>query len=255
MGGQFSSRQLSASSGRKAVYAGFWAALCLPLLDLLAPTSAFAAGGAFVVDDAVIGKPGDCQVETWLALASNHDLQAITQPACVVKLGIPVELTAIAGRVRADDVWQTQLGAKAKINILPVETGKIGVGLVEEPVWDVRNGEFLFNQFYVPLTYQFSDTFRINVNAGWQYDGVGKLNYAIWGAGFEWIFVEKLTLIGEVFGLSGPPTTDAIAITEPRAQLGLRITPQKNFDIDLIYGRNVNGENANWFTVGLNVRF
>jgi hypothetical protein len=236
-------------------FARLWTAFCLPILVIFVPTSARAAGGAYVVDDAVIGKPGDCQVETWLALASNHDLQAVTQPACVVKLGIPVEMTAVVSRVRTDDVWLTPLGAKAKINILPVETGKIGVGLVEQPVWDARNGQYLFNQLYVPLTFQFNDAFRINVNAGWQYDGVGKLNYALWGAGFEWIFVEKLTLIGEVFGLSGPTTTDAIAVTEPRAQLGLRVTPEKNFDIDLIYGRNVNGENANWFTLGVNVRF
>ena len=26
-------------------------------------------------------------------------------------------------------------------------------------------------------------------------------------------------------------------------------------DLDLIYGRNIAGENANWITVGLNVRF
>jgi hypothetical protein len=27
------------------------------------------------------------------------------------------------------------------------------------------------------------------------------------------------------------------------------------FDIDFIYGRNLTGENANWGTLGLNVRF
>jgi hypothetical protein len=108
---------------------------------------------------------------------------------------------------------------------------------------------------YVPLTFKLSETFRINVNAGWQYDGIVKLNYALWGAGFEWIFVEQLTLVGEVFGLSGPTTPEAIAITEPRAQLGLRVSPMQNIDVDLIYGRNITGENANWFTLGLNVRF
>jgi hypothetical protein len=255
MGGQFRSRHLPALSACKGVRARYWAALCLPMLVILAPTSARAAGGAFAVDDAVIANPGDCQVETWVALASNHDVVAFTQPACVVKLGIPVELTAVAGHARTDDVWVTPLGAKAKINILPVETGKIGVGLVEQPLWDGRNGQYLFNQLYVPFTFQFSDVFRINLNAGWQNDGIVNLNYALWGAGFEWNFVEQLTLIGEVFGLSGPVTPNAVSITEPRAQLGLRVMPVKNVDIDLIYGRNVNGENANWFTLGLNVRF
>src|SRR6201999_666185 len=116
MHGQSRSRPLSASCARKAAPARLWAALWLAVL---APTSAYAAGGAYVVDDAVIGKPGDCQVETWVALASNHDLQAFTQPACVVKLGIPVELTGSFARVRSEGVWQTQVGPKIKTNIVP----------------------------------------------------------------------------------------------------------------------------------------
>lgn len=254
MHGRFYLGPCSALRACEAALARLWAALWLPAVALLGPTPAFAAGGAFVVDDAVIASPGDCQVESWVALADNHNLQAFTQPACVVKLGIPVELTGGAARVRANDVWQTQAFGKAKINILPVETGKVGIGLVESPGWDAGTGQYLFNQLYVPLTFQFSDTFRINVNAGWQYDGVTKVNYALWGAGFEWIFVEKLTLIGEAFGLA-EPAADVNAATEPRAQLGLRITPVSNLDVDLIYGRNIAGENANWFTLGLNVRF
>ena len=31
--------------------------------------------------------------------------------------------------------------------------------------------------------------------------------------------------------------------------------PAEAFDIDLIYGRNIAGENANWLTLGLNLRF
>ena len=38
-------------------------------------------------------------------------------------------------------------------------------------------------------------------------------------------------------------------------QAGLRYTPMENIDIDLIYGRNITGEDANWVTLGLNVRF
>jgi hypothetical protein len=220
----------------------------------LAPASAKAAGGAFIVDDAEVGKPGECKVESWVALASNHDMQAITQPACVVSLGIPVELGGSLARTRSDDVWQTSGGPKAKINILPVETGRVGVGLAGSAGWDFATGEYLFNLLYVPLTLQLRDDFRINLNAGWQYDGPTRLSYAIWGAAFEWNFVKPLTLIGEVFGLAGP-ASDPSTITSPRAQLGLRITPVDKIDVDLIYGRNINGENANWLTVGLNVRF
>jgi hypothetical protein len=254
MSGQFSSRPLPASSAHKPAVARYWAALCLPMLVMLDPTSARAAGGAYVVDDAEIAKPGDCKVESWIALASNHDLQAITQPSCVVKLGIPVELTGSFARVRSEGVWQTQVGPKVKINILPVETGKVGIGIVDQAAWDGATGQYIFNMLYVPLTFQLSDNFRINLNVGWQSDGVKRVDDVYWGGGFEWNFVKPLTLIGEVFGLAGPPV-DPIGVTEPRAQLGLRVTPKDNFDIDLIYGRNVGGENANWLTLGLNVRF
>ena len=49
--------------------------------------------------------------------------------------------------------------------------------------------------------------------------------------------------------------TDPRSIIDPRFQAGIRITPIETVDLDLIYGRNITGENANWVTVGLNVRF
>jgi hypothetical protein len=42
--------------------------------------------------------------------------------------------------------------------------------------------------------------------------------------------------------------------TNPRFQSGLRFSPTKDIDFDVIYGRNLLGEWANWITVGLTVR-
>ena len=63
---------------------------------------AHAAGGAYAVDDAAIGAVGECQVESWVAVAGNGDFVGVTQPACVAKLGVPVELTATAQAARFD---------------------------------------------------------------------------------------------------------------------------------------------------------
>ena len=71
------------------------------------------------------------------------------------------------------------------------------------------------------------------------------------------------TLTGEIFGElaatragiisdDGPPS---IAVVEPRIQAGLRWRPIDDFNIDLIYGRNLQGENANWITLATTVRF
>jgi hypothetical protein len=114
----------------------------------------------------------------------------------------------------------------------------------------------------VPVTFQLQDNFRINVNGGWLYDRPNKIHYATWGAGFEWNFVKPLTLIGEVYGIAGrlpaveeDEVPSPNAIREPRTQIGLRFTPHDNVDLDLIWGRNITGENAHWLTLGLNLRF
>ena len=50
-----------------------------------------------------------------------------------------------------------------------------------------------------------------------------------------------------------PPSPHSIV--EPRTQIGVRFAPNEKFDIDLIWGRNITGENAHWVTLGLNVHF
>ena len=80
------------------------------------------------------------------------------------------------------------------------------------------------------------------------------LHWFTYGAEIEWNFMKPLTLIGEVFGIAGH-NVEPVTRTDPRAQVGLRFTPVESVDIDLIYGRNIAGENANWFTLGLNLRF
>jgi hypothetical protein len=35
----------------------------------------------------------------------------------------------------------------------------------------------------------------------------------------------------------------------------VRFAPNEKFDIDLIWGRNITGKNAQWVTLGLNVHF
>ena len=229
---------------------------------VLLPAQAHAAGGAFAVDDVEIGKPGDCKIESWAAAASNHDFSAVTSPACVVKLGVPVELGGQLQRSRADGVWGTSGTLKGKLNLIPVADHPFGLGLAGGSSWDLLTGANTGGFVYVPVTFQVRDNIRINLNGGWLYDGPNKIHYATWGAGFEWNFVKPLTLIGEVYGIAGrlpavgedeAPAPNAIR--EPRTQIGLRFTPHDNIDLDLIWGHNITGENAHWLTIGLNLRF
>jgi hypothetical protein len=229
---------------------------------LLLPTRADAAGGAFAVDDVEIGKPGDCKVESWASFASNHDFIAATSPACVAKLGIPVELGGQLQRSRDDEAWGTSGTLRAKANLIPVGKHPFGLAISGGSSWDLVTGANTGGFVNVPITLQVRDAFRINLNGGWLYDNLAKIHYLTWGAGFEWNFVKPLTLIGEVYGQAGrlPAVEEGEApapnaILEPRTQIGLRFTPKDNVDFDLIWGHNITGENAHWLTLGLNLRF
>ena len=58
------------------------------------------------------------------------------------------------------------------------------------------------------------------------------------------------------FGQLGEvPEDGRRTLVQPRFQVGLRWRPIDRFSMDLILGRNITGENANWITVGLNLRF
>ena len=56
-----------------------------------------------------------------------------------------------------------------------------------------------------------------------------------------------------MFGQAG--VAEDKSTVEPRFQLGLRYRPVDRFNIDVIYGRNITGENANWITIATIVRF
>ncbi|MDQ2955011.1 MAG: hypothetical protein M3R18_08785, partial [Pseudomonadota bacterium] len=225
---------------------------------------AWAAGGAFAVDDSEIGKPGECKVESWLSVATNSagDLIASTSPACVVSFGHPVEIGGQFQRTKSDGEWGTSAGVKAKTNLFPAGSNKVGLGLSGGVNFDLLTHQTSSYFINVPATLTITEELRLNLNGGWLHERDGKLDWFTWGAGFEWNFIKPLTLIAEIYGQFGrlkavaeseaaPPNS----VRRPRVQTGLRVTPSEKVDLDLIYGHNITGENAHWFTAGLNLRF
>jgi hypothetical protein len=138
----------------------------------LLPAAAMAAGGGFFVDDALIGKPGECKIESWVSIASNHDFLAVTQPACVINAGIPVEVGATLVRARSDGEWSTGAGPKAKINIIPLGDQGFALGLSGNTLWNLNTGQNVGSNINVPFTIQATKDLRININGGWLYDAV-----------------------------------------------------------------------------------
>jgi len=247
--------------GRGAPFAGAMGAwpsvtflsLSVCVFALALPSAVRAAGTAFAVDTSEISETGSCKIESWLSWASNRDGLATANPACVVDLFRPVELSAQFARSRADDEWATSIAPKAKTKLVPTQIGSFGLALAAGTSYDLATNESTSIFAYAPATLRLSEVVRVNVNGGWLWDRTVDRHYLTYGVGVDWRFTEILTLTVETFGQAG--SSDDPSVTQPRFQAGLRIRPIETLSFDFIYGRNINGEDANWVTLAATVRF
>jgi hypothetical protein len=214
---------------------------------------AWAANGAYAVDAADISQVGSCKVESWISTATNTDFSAVANPSCVADIFKPVELSLLTNRWRSDGEWSTTIAPKAKWNIVPTGIGKFGFSFYAGGQFDAMTGENLSAFAVVPATYRLSETMRININAGWLWDRTVDRHYLLYGVGFDWKFTDVLQWTIEAFGQAG--AADIPSVVRPRFQTGVRYRPNEIFSVDLIYGRNIAGENANWLTLGTTIRF
>jgi hypothetical protein len=221
---------------------------------LLLAVHAEAAGTAYGVDTAEVSEAGNCKVESWLSWASNQDFLAITNPSCVVNITRPVELSVQFQRSRADGEWGTFAAPKFKTNLIPSAIGKFGVAIAGGAAFDLITHETLGFYSYIPATMRLSETMRLNVNAGWQWDRIADTHFFSYGVGMDWRTPDNVwTLTAEVFGLVG--LGDPKTVGQPRYPVVLRWRPIDRFSMDVILGRNITGENANWITLATSIRF
>jgi hypothetical protein len=246
------SRSTTRGQGSVCARAGA-AALAVLLLTLMAPAGARAAklGGPYFVDDAEIGPVGSCEFQQLASSARNGDHIYGFSPACVVQLGAPVEIGTNHVNFRSDGVVAPLSSVTGKTVPIPLPGGGragFGLALSGEFIWDMTSNSFASMIFNIPLTYDFNDRLRLNVNVGALYNADPSVLLATAGLGVSWNFADQWSVISEVFALMGPGQTN------PRFQTGLRYNPIKAVDCDFIYGRNLTGEGANWFTVALTYR-
>jgi hypothetical protein len=238
--------------GLGSKWAAFVAAMAISML-LAAPNDARAANGAYAVDAADISEVGSCKVESWMSAATNTDFSAVANPSCAVNIFRPVELSMQTVRSRSDGDWSTTIAPKAKTNIAPTGIGKLGFSVFAGGSFDALTGENLTAFAVVPATFRLSETMRINVNGGWLWDRTVDRHYLTYGIGFDWKFTDVLQWTIEAFGQAG--ASDIPSVVRPRFQTGVRYRPNEIFSVDVIYGRNITGENANWITIGTTIRF
>ena len=214
------------------------------------PSAVRAAGAAYAVDTSEISDPGACKVETWTSLASNGDGLLALNPTCVLSLLRPVELSTQVVHGRADGEFATALVPKFKTKLLPSGIGVFGLALSGSASFDAATRQNTALAIAVPATMRFSETERINLNVGYLWDRTSDRHYFTYGAGLDFRTPDNVwTLTTEVFGQLG--ASDGGSLTRPRLQVGLRYRPVDAFSADLVYGRNISGENANWLTLAV----
>ena len=224
-------------------------------LAAMVPVEARAAGAAYQVDTAEVSEAGACKVESWASFANNRDFVGAVSPACSVPFVRPLELSAQFNRSRSEGEWDTAATPKFKVNLISSAIGKPGLAVTGTVTYDFSSHDATQVNLTVPLTLRLSNVVRINVNGGWQWDRIVDRHYLTYGVGVDWRTPDNVwTLTAEVFGQVGAEQ-EISTITQPRFQTGLRWRPIDVFSIDFIYGRNIYGENANWFTVATTMRF
>jgi hypothetical protein len=229
--------------------------IALPLLALAAlPRLALAAGGAYQVDTAEISSPGNCKVESWASVADNRDMIFSVSPSCTMYYLRPIEVGTQFSHGRIDGEWSSFAAPKVKVNLVPGELGKFGFAFSIIPAIDMKTGETAAIAFNVPATMRVSENTRFNVNVGYAYDRLQERNYLTYGVGLDIRTPGNVwTLTAEAYGLLN--SYEVGSNVQPRFQVGLRYRPIERFSVDLIYGRNLTGENANWLTLATILRF
>ncbi len=205
------------------------------------------------MDTADVNEIGSCKVESWLQTASNTDFAAVANPACVLDVSRPVEFGTQVTTSRSSGMWSTSLAPKMKTNLVPTSIGAFGFAAELGASVDAVTGENTSVFAYVPATYRFSETMRLDLSGGWLWDKIVDRHYFTYGAAMDIKLTEIVSWTGEIFGQVG--TADNTHVVQPRFQTGLRYRPIETFSLDVIYGRNITGENANWITVGTTIRF
>ncbi len=219
---------------------------------------AHSAGAAYQVDTADVSEPGNCKVESWASFAKNGDFIGSTSPDCVVSVfGKAVDISSQFSRFRSEDEWGTGVFPKAKVNVIPTAIGQWGVAVSGSAAVDLITGDLAAWFVTVPATLRISDTLRVNANLGYTRDLAANRDYLTYGLGVDLRTPDNVwTLTGEVFGIAGAITEEQErGQIRPRWQVGLRWRPVDDFNLDVIYGRNLTGEELNWITVATVFRF
>lgn len=213
-----------------------------------------AAGTAYNVDTSEVGD--GCKVEAWTSIAKNHDAIASFAPSCSLQLHRPTEFAFQFDRAKASGEWASAITPKIKIKLKDSDVGVFGLAITSNATFDTATGENSQVTVLVPATVRFSNVARLNLNAGITHDRFLDRNFFAYGAGIDFRTPQNNWIVTfEVFGLAGNGDNIDPNIVRPRGQVGVRWRPIEVWSMDILYGRNLYGENSQWITFATAYRF
>lgn len=209
----------------------------------LIPPSLYAAGGAFVIDDAAIASEGEIELQTWWARESSDLSQFVIAPAFPVTARLEATVELVLARESQNN---TELVVfEAKYLARDFEHKGWGYAFVlgrEYSLNRARRSQVDF--FYLPFSYQLSDVITAHLNLGVERDILESETDQTWGLGAEFSLQDSLTAIGSIFGADSGRSG---------YELGLRYSLlNQQLEVDLIYIKDLEAAADDWFVVGLN---
>ena len=229
-----------------------WVGATLSLLVTLdLATKAHAAGGSYVVDDGAINSPGECNIDTWFT-SNRHDSSthnAVISQGCTSRNLPWLQWGGAAEQDHSDDSTANRLSPQLKAQLYANQDQSLELALSGEAHYALKGSRrYDGADLNLPLTWQPFEPLRLNLNGGWShaYNDGKQTRRLTWGSGFEYTVADALTLIGERYGEEG---ADQSWQAGPRLHIGTAV------DLDLVVGRNLNGDRDRWLTTGATVRF
>ena len=228
-------------------------------LALAAASPAWASGGAHVVDDSEAEAPGHCHLELWGTYIEPNAGLVNVGPGCThhlipdLEIGGFVQPSRSTGASAAGAAGPGEGGASTdalfgpalKYTLRHASTG-LGLGVDAGFTFNGSRGRMEAVSALVPVTVRLGERVRVNLNAGAQYIRSDRALESFLGAQVEVALIHDLSLMVEQFGRSRAYSGQ---------QYGLRWTPKgRDFDLDLVGGRRIDGVSGTALSLGITLR-
>ena len=203
------------------------------------------AGRPFFTDDAGLTNSGDCQLETWVQVNGNNDLDLWAVPACNPSGNFEIAL-GLDQLHSSNDRPIQQYVLQGKTLFRGLETNNWGLGFafgITRTAKEATGSEYA----YVPLSLSLADgNLIVHANLGWLRNHPENSKQTTWGIGAEYAITQRASVFSEIFGND---------IFKPTQHSGLSFSVIPNrLHINLTVGHNKALEkDAYFYSFGINV--